>query len=70
MENSAYYGSDVASYPKELGVVFLTNNDYYDPVSNTRLLTDDPLNNRQLSTDGFSKLVSGTPFYFLIYIYD
>jgi hypothetical protein len=26
--------------------------------------------NRYLSTDGFSQLVSGTPFEFLIYIYD
>jgi hypothetical protein len=36
--NLANYGSDVASYPKELSIEFLTNNDYYEPVSNTRLL--------------------------------
>lgn len=52
--NEAYYGADIASYPKELSITFLTNNDYYNPVDNTRRLLD--------NTNGFDSLVSGTAF--------
>lgn len=67
-DNYANYGSDVGSYPKELSVSFLTNNDYYNPVTNSdrRLLTQ----NRMLNEDGFGALVSGTAFEFVVYIID
>jgi len=49
-------------------VVFLTNNDYYDPVNNTQKYNNGSLN--ELTTTTFEKIVSGTPFSFIVLIKD
>jgi hypothetical protein len=68
--NTANYGDDIASYPQELILTFLSNGDYYNPITNSRRLSESIIKNRMLSSDGFSSLVSGTTFQFIATILD
>lgn len=64
MNNSAYYGSNAASYPKSISVEILSNGDYVTPytsVDDTRLLSD---------ISYVPTFVSGSPFSFNVYILD
>ena len=62
--NKAVYGDNIGSYPGEININFLSNNDYHNPV-NRSLSTK----NRYLQT-AFPNIVSGTPFDLLINILD
>jgi len=67
--NTAKYGEDLASYPSYLDILFIKNNDYYDPIDNE----GESSSLRRLDGGGtitFTKIVSGTEFAFLVYIKD
>jgi hypothetical protein len=72
INNTALYGTNVGSYPSSLSVDFVSNNDYYDSATSStrRRLGDVHHNRRVLSDTGFSKIVSGVPFEFVIYLMD
>lgn len=63
INNTAYYGGDVASYPSDIKIEVISNGDYIDSyTSNTT---------RLLAVIGtLPTFVSGTPFSFNVYILD
>lgn len=66
VNNSAFYGSNFASYPSSIKVEVISNGDYvdsYNSSSSTRLLDDSSLS-------FMPTFVSGTPFSFNVYIID
>lgn len=64
--NIAVYGNNIASYPKELKLDFLNNNDYANPYNSSNTTNS----TRRRLEESFPEISSGTPVDFLFYIID
>ena len=63
INNTAFYGGSVASYPSELKIEVISNGDYINPYTSN--------SSRILQIIGsLPTFVSGTPFSFNVYIMD